>query len=170
VSTDRNRDHLAALLTEPLSAVGLDVEAVEISQAGKRRLLRVAVDKDGGVTMDDIADATQQVSQVLDSSDVMGRQPYTLEVSSPGTDRPLVHPRHWRRNRGRLVKAALSDGSTVTGRVTASDDTTATLDVEGTPREVPLDTVTKAKVQIEFNRSPQGSPEPVDGLDQRKES
>jgi ribosome maturation factor RimP len=170
VSTDRNRDHLAALLTEPLSAVGLDVEAVEISQAGKRRLLRVAVDKDGGVTMDDIADATREVSQVLDSSDVMGRGPYTLEVSSPGTDRPLVHPRHWRRNRGRLVKATLSDGSTVTGRVTASDDTTATLDVEGTPREVPLDTVTKAKVQIEFNRSPQGSPEPVDGLDQRKES
>jgi len=170
VSTDRTRDHLAELLTDPLSAVGLDVEAVEISQAGKRRLLRVAVDKDGGVTMDDIADATREVSQVLDSSDVMGRQPYTLEVSSPGTDRPLVHPRHWRRNRGRLVKATLSDGSTVTGRVTASDDTTATLDVEGAAREVPLDTVTKAKVQIEFNRSPQGSPEPVDGLDHRKES
>lgn len=170
MSTDRTRDHLAALLTEPLSAVGMDVEAVEINQAGKRRLLRVAVDKDGGVTMDDIADATREVSQVLDSSDVMGRQPYTLEVSSPGTDRPLVHPRHWRRNRGRLVKATLRDGSTLTGRVTASDDATATLDVDGTPHDVPLDTVAKAKVQIEFNRIPQASPEPDDELDDEKES
>ena len=159
MSTDRTRDHLAELLTAPLSAVGLDVEAVEIAQAGKRRLLRVAVDRDGGVTMDDIADATREVSQVLDDSDVMGRQPYTLEVTSPGTDRPLVLPRHWRRNRGRLVKATLADGTTLTGRVTASDDVAATLDVDGTERGIPLDAVTRAKVQIEFNRSPQ-APEP----------
>lgn len=152
MSTDGTRDHLVELLTAPLSAVGLDVEAVEIAQAGKRRLLRVAVDKDGGVTMDDIADATREVSQVLDESDAMGRQPYTLEVTSPGTDRPLVLPRHWRRNRDRLVKATLADGTTLTGRVTASDDVTATLDVDGTARDIPLDSVTRAKVQIEFNR------------------
>ena len=169
MSTDRTRDRLAEMLTAPLSAVGLDVEAVEIAQAGRRRLLRVAVDRDGGVTMDDIADATREVSRVLDESDVMGRQPYTLEVTSPGTDRPLVLPRHWRRNRGRLVKATLTDGTTLTGRVTASDDATATLDVDGTERDVPLDTVTRATVQIEFNRSPR-APEPVDGLDHRKES
>jgi ribosome maturation factor RimP len=167
VSTDRTRDDLAELLTAPLAAAGLDVEAVELSQAGKRRLLRVAVDRDGGVTMDDIADATREISQVLDGSEVMGRQPYTLEVTSPGTDRPLVAPRHWRRNRGRLVKATLADGSTVTGRVTASDDATATLDVDGTLREVPFDTVAKAKVQIEFNRSPQA---PGPDLDHSEES
>ena len=152
MSTDRIRDQLAELLTAPLSAAGMDVEAVEIAQAGKRRLLRVAVDKDGGVTMDDIADATREVSRVLDDSDVMGRQAYTLEVTSPGTDRPLVLPRHWRRNVGRLVKATLADGTTLTGRVTASGDAGATLDVDGTVHDVPLDSVTRAKVQIEFNR------------------
>lgn len=152
MSTDRIRDQLAEELTGPVAAVGLDVEAIEISQAGKRRMLRVAVDKDGGVTMDDIADATKEVSRVLDGSDVMGRQPYTLEVTSPGTDRPLVLPRHWRRNRDRLVKVSLQDGSALTGRVTDSDETMATLDVDGTLHEVQFASVAKAKVQIEFNR------------------
>ena len=169
-SHGRTRDHVAEVLTGPVAAVGLDVEAIEVTQAGKRRLLRVAVDKDGGVTMDDIADATREVSRVLDDSDVMGRQPYTLEVTSPGTDRPLVLPRHWRRNQGRLVKATLQDGSTLTGRVTASDEERALLDVDGHEHEVRLDTVVRAKVQIEFNRRPDprdapdlgGTGEPVD--------
>ena len=155
VSTDQTRDRLAGVLTEPLAASGLDVEAIELTPAGKRRLLRVAVDKDGGVTLDDIAEATKEVSRVLDGpegSDVMGEQPYTLEVTSPGTDRPLTHPRHWRRNQGRLVKATLADGRAVTGRITDSDDTRAVLDVDGNRDEVAFVDVKKAKIQIEFNR------------------
>ena len=153
MSTEQTRDRLAGVLTDPLSAVGLDLEAVDLTPAGKRRLLRVAVDKDGGVTLDDIADATKEVSRLLDESDVMGEQPYTLEVTSPGVDRPLTHPRHWRRNAGRLVKVALHDGRTVTGRIAGSDDASASLDVEGAGTEqVALADVAKAKVQIEFNR------------------
>ena len=152
MTTDQTRDRLAEELTEPLAATGLDVEGVDLSQAGRRRVLRVAVDKDGGVTMDDIADATREVSRVLDGSDVMGHHPYTLEVSSPGTDRPLRLPRHWRRNKGRLVKVALSDGRALTGRITDADDTAARLDVEGTEQVVPFADVAKAKVQLEFNR------------------
>jgi ribosome maturation factor RimP len=152
VSAEESRDRLAGVLTAPLAEVGLDVEAVELTPAGKRRLLRVAVDKDGGVTMDDIADATREVSRVLDDTNAMGEQPYTLEVTSPGTDRPLTLPRHWRRNQHRLVKVSLTSGTSVTGRITGSDDTRAFLDVEGTPHEVPYDAVAKAKVQIEFNR------------------
>lgn len=152
MTTDQTRDRLAEVLTEPLAATGLDVEGLDLTQAGKRRVLRVAVDKDGGVTMDDIADATREVSRVLDGSDVMGERPYTLEVSSPGTDRPLRLPRHWRRNRGRLVKVALSDGRALAGRIADSDDTEARLDVEGTEHVVPFSDVAKAKVQLEFNR------------------
>ena len=152
MSTDQTRDRLAGVLTDPLSAVGLDVEAIDLTPAGKRRLLRVAVDKDGGVTLDDIAEATKEVSRLLDESDVMGLQPYTLEVTSPGVDRPLTHPRHWRRNAGRLVKVSTRDGSTVTGRITASDDEAVSLDVDGTERQVAFADVAKAKVQIEFNR------------------
>ena len=152
MSTEQTRDRLAGVLTDPLSAVGLDLEAVDLTPAGKRRLLRVAVDKDGGVTLDDIAEATKEVSRLLDESDVMGVQPYTLEVTSPGVDRPLTHARHWRRNEGRLVKVTLRDGGSVTGRITGSDETAATLDVDGTPQQVGYADVAKAKVQIEFNR------------------
>lgn len=152
MSTDQTRDRLAEVLTAPLATLGLDVEAVELTPAGKRRLLRVAVDKDGGVTMDDIAEATREVSRVLDDSDVMGEQPYTLEVTSPGTDRPLTLPRHWRRNEGRLVKVSRTDGTSLTGRIVGSDEQHAELDVEGTPEKVAYADVAKARIQIEFNR------------------
>ena len=149
---DATRDRIEAELVDPLSALGLDVEAVEVTPAGKRRVLRVAVDKDGGVTLDDVADATREVSRVLDESDVMGEMPYTLEVTSRGVDRPLTLPRHWRRNQDRLVKATLADGSETTGRIVGSSDDSATIDVAGEQRELAYADVAKALVQIEFNR------------------
>jgi ribosome maturation factor RimP len=150
---DATRDRIEAELIDPLSVMDLDVEAVEITPAGKRRVLRVAVDKDGGVTLDDVADATREVSRVLDESDVMGEMPYTLEVTSRGVDRPLTLPRHWRRNEDRLVKATLTDGSDLTGRILTSSEESVTLDVSGEEREVAYADVAKALVQIEFNRT-----------------
>ena len=114
---DAVRDRIEQELATPLGALGLDVEAVELTPAGKRRVLRIAVDADDGVTLDDVASATKKVSEVLDASDVMGEQPYTLEVTSRGVDRPLTLPRHWRRNTDRLVKVTTTDGDTVTGRI-----------------------------------------------------
>lgn len=152
MSTEETRDRLAEVLTGPLAEIGLDLEAVELTAAGKRRMLRVAVDQDGGVTMDDIADATREVSRVLDTSDAMGQQPYTLEVTSPGTDRPLTLPRHWRRNQSRLVKVSLADGGSLTGRIMDADDARAVLDADGTSHAVSYGDVTKAKIQIELNR------------------
>jgi len=147
---------IADALREPLSVLGLDLEAVELTPAGKKRVLRVALDKDGGVTLDDIAEATRAVSQELDDEDLMGEQAYTLEVTSRGVDRPLTEPRHWRRNHSRLVRARLRDGSDVTGRVGASDDTGVTLDVAGQSRRMEYDAIATAQVQIEFNRKSEG--------------
>jgi len=154
MSAHATRDLLAEQLTAPIGSLGLDLEAVDLSNAGKRRVLRVAIDKDGGVTMDDIADATREVSRVLDETDAMGQQAYTLEVSSPGVDRPLTLPRHWRRNTGRLVKVVLDEGDPVTGRITETDDTGAVLDVEGAGHRVEYAAVKKAKIQIEFKKEP----------------
>lgn len=149
-------DRLVEELTDPVAALGLDLEAVDVKVAGKRRLLRVAVDKDGGVSMDDVAEATREVSRVLDERGLMGERPYTLEVSSRGVDRPLVLPRHWRRNAGRLVKVTRTDGETLTGRVVASDDTAAELQVagddSGATTRVDYGDVAKALVQIEFTK------------------
>jgi ribosome maturation factor RimP len=149
---DAIRDRIEAELTGPLSALGLDVEAVEITPAARRRLLRVAVDKDGGVTHDDLVEADREVSRVLDGSDAMGEQPYTLEVTSRGVDRPLTLPRHWRRNSQRLVKVTLASGEVLTGRITDSDDTCVWVEVGDQPRELAYDEVSKAMVQIEFTR------------------
>lgn len=146
------RDRLARELSEPIGDLGLDLEAVDLSSAGKRRILRVAIDKDGGVTMDDIADATREVSRVLDDTNIMGEQPFTLEVSSPGVERPLTMPRHWRRNIRRLVKVTFTEGEPLTGRITESDEDGAVLDVEGVERRLEYDEVKKAKIQIEFKK------------------
>lgn len=149
---DTTRDRIEAELDDPLRALGLDLEAVEITPAGKRRILRVAVDKDGGVTLDEVADATREVNRVLDESDVMGEQPYTLEVTSRGVDRPLTLPRHWRRNETRLVKVSFTDGSSSTGRILESGEESVTIEVSGRKRTVAYAEVQKALVQVEFNR------------------
>ncbi len=149
---DPVRARISETLTGPLAALGLDVEAVELSSAGRRRLLRVAVDQDGGVRDQDLVAASRVASDALDATDVMGDAPYTLEVTSPGVDRPLTLPRHWRRNQGRLVRISLAGGETLTGRVGPAGETSATIEVGGSPRVVDYDDVEKAIVQIEFNR------------------
>lgn len=149
---DATRDRIESEISGPLRAMGLDVEAVEVTPAGKRRVLRVAVDQDGGVTLDDVADATREVNRVLDDSDVMGEMSYTLEVTSRGVDRPLTLPRHWRRNEDRLVKVALVEGDDVTGRILETTEESVTLDVDGATREVAYADIARALVQIEFNR------------------
>ena len=153
---DAVRERIEVEIDDPLRALGLDLEAIEITPAGKRRILRVAVDKDGGVTLDEVAEATREINRVLDDSDVMGEQPYTLEVTSRGVDRPLVLPRHWRRNVGRLVKVTFADGSAATGRIVGSGEESATLEVDGERREVGFGEVAKALVQVEFNRATPG--------------
>jgi len=154
-SGGQQADRVGEALRGPLADLGLDVEAVEVTPAGKRRVLRVAVDRDGGVTLDDVADATRAVGSTLDDSDVMGEQPYTLEVTSRGVDRPLTEPRHWRRNTGRLVKVTQVDGSACSGRVVAHDEDPGggvVLEVSGRSRRIAYAAVARALVQVEFNR------------------
>jgi ribosome maturation factor RimP len=140
------------MLRDPLDRSGLDLEDVEISTAGRRRLVRVLVDKDGGVTLDEIADATRLVSGLLDSSDVLGEAPYTLEVTSPGIDRPLSRPRHWQRNVDRLVKVRPREGQPFTSRIVSADDDAVVLDGDGVRRQVAYASIAKATIEVEFNR------------------
>jgi ribosome maturation factor RimP len=148
---------LSSLLTPILGHYNLELEEIDVMPAGKRRLLRVVVDGDGpegrGPLLDDNAEATRAISAFLDTSDVVGSAAYTLEVSSRGVTRPLTAPRHWRRNRGRLVKVDLTDGSSVTGRIGDSDEEAVELGVDETVRPIAYADVAKAIVQVEFNRT-----------------
>jgi ribosome maturation factor RimP len=139
-------------LVAALQPGGYDLEAIELTPAGKRRVLRIAVDKDGGITLDDVAEATRLINAVLDEKNVLGEQPYTLEVTSRGVDRPLTLERHWRRNAGRLVKITLVEGGTVTARIVGAGESAATVEDKGAEREVAYADIAKAVVQIEFSK------------------
>ncbi len=145
-------DRLESLVNDCVSALGLDVEAVELNAGGRRRVLRIALDADGGVGIDQITEATRALNEALDSSDVMGPEPYTLEVTSRGVERPLTLPRHWRRNTGRLVRVALDDDTILDGRIGASDDIGVELTTKKDATHVAYDQIVTALVQTELNR------------------
>ncbi|MGW5941018.1 ribosome maturation factor RimP [Streptomyces celluloflavus] len=151
-------ERLRGLLEPLVAARDLDLEEIEVTPAGKRRVLRIVVDSDEGVQLDDCAALSREASQVLDDSDAMGGAPYTLEVTSPGADRPLTELRHYRRAVGRLIKARLHEGDELIARITAVDDAGLDVEVPGvkgrkpTTRRVAFDAIAKARVELEFNR------------------
>ncbi len=151
-----SRARLVQLLLPAVEATGYDLEDVSVSPAGKRRVVRVVVDRDAGVTLDEVAQVSRALSDVLDAAEVdepalLGGA-YVLEVSSPGVDRPLTGPRHWRRNVGRLVNAHLVDGTSVTGRVLSVDDVGIELHTEQGSRHLAHGDVVRGDVQVEFSR------------------
>jgi len=152
VSRQRVRDVLDPVVT----GAGYDLEDVTVTAAGRRSVVRVIVDRDGGIDLDAVAEISRVVSETLDADEATGEMPYTLEVSSPGVDRPLTEPRHWRRAAGRLVRATVRDGGDVTGRVVAADGAGVTFDAEGEQRTVPYDALGPGKVQVEFSRPDDG--------------
>jgi ribosome maturation factor RimP len=149
-------ERLHALASDVVAAHGYDLEDLSVTAAGKRSVVRVLVDKDGGVTLDDVADVSRALGAALDAADeaepdLLG-DTYVLEVSSPGVDRPLTEPRHWRRAVGRLVTASLRDGAPVTGRVLRADESGIALDVDGTEQVLAPTDVVSGAVQVEFSR------------------
>jgi ribosome maturation factor RimP len=155
---------LAGLIEPVVAAAGMDLESVRVSVAGKRRLLRIVVDSDHGVSLDEAADVSRDISALLDAGNVLGETPYTLEVSSPGVDRPLTEPRHWRRARGRLVKVKVTGEGSVEGRVLAADADGVTLGLPagdgpanhgaGGERRFSHADLGAGSVQVEFGRIP----------------
>jgi len=153
-------------LVEPLRALGVDVEAVEIQKAGRRHVVRVVVDRDGGVDLDLVAAVSRRASELLDVpplSDALPG-PFVLEVTSPGVDRPLTEPRHWRRAVSRLVQVTLADGTTVDGRLlSVPSDEEVVVAGAGGDVTIPLSAVERAVVQVEFNRPDAGPADAPEG-------
>ena len=154
-------DAVRGLADEAASAAGLVVEDVAVQAAGRRRVVRVVVDLPddavGGVPMDAVAAVSQALSQRLDDTDAMGGAAYTLEVTSPGVDRPLTQRRHWARARGRLVTVDAARRRHPAGRLEDVGDA----GVLSTARSLAWDDVARGKVEVEFSR-----PGPGDGADE----
>jgi ribosome maturation factor RimP len=158
-SGDERRLREVAL--EVTSQAGFDLEELVVRSAGRRRVVRVVIDGDGGVTLDAAADISRAISERLDAigdDDPAGTLPYTLEVTSPGIGRPLTLPRHFRRARTRLVALVTSDGRTVTGHVLAAGEDAVTLVLNGrkglSEVEVAYADIDRAKVEVEFSSPP----------------
>ncbi|OLR94677.1 ribosome maturation factor RimP [Actinokineospora bangkokensis] len=166
------------VVADAVGAAGFELEELEVSTAGKRRLVRVVIDgadgtdgadsadgaartagrAGGRIDLDEVAEVSRALAAVLDEHDAVLGGPYTLEVTSPGTDRPLTKPRHWRRNRLRLVAVRPREGAEFTGRVGDADadpDGGVTLLVGGAElRRVGYAEIASATVQIEFKQPP----------------
>src|SRR3712207_2073610 len=164
---DAATEKLTGWIEPVVGASGYDLEELVVTPAGRRSVVRVVVDRDEGITLDDIAEVSKAVSDVLDAQGAGMGPPYVLEVTSPGVDRPLTEPRHWRRNVGRLVAVGVGPQGAVeqvTGRITDVDDAGVTLGVEAKgkpgarkrrpqPRRVPWEQLGAGRVQVEFGRA-----------------
>ena len=146
---------IVEVVTPVLAEHQLELDALDVTPVGKRAVVRITVDGDGpegkGPLLDDIAAASRAVSEALDASEKVGDAPYTLELSSRGVSKPLSAPKHYRRNRGRLVKLWLEDRE-ITGRIIDTDDEAVALDENGQVTKYPFDGIRKAVIQVELNR------------------
>ncbi|WP_338673261.1 ribosome maturation factor RimP [Streptomyces sp. SCSIO 30461] len=157
-------ERLRGLLEPLVSAADLDLEEIELSRAGRRRVLRVVVDSENGVDLDACAELSREISDKLDETDAMGEGEYQLEVTSPGAERPLREHRHFVRAKGRLARFQLTapEGGGAAGELVARildvDDEGLDLEVPGvkgrkpTTRRIAFAEIAKARVEIEFNR------------------
>jgi ribosome maturation factor RimP len=150
-----HRTRLHEVIRPVIESAGYDLEELSVSRAGRRHLLRITVDADGGVSLDAVADLSRDISAALDAAEETGGDfgsgEYVLEVSSPGVDRPLREPRHWRRSIGRLVEVPAGD-RTVTGRVVGADEAGVTLEVNGHRHGYGYAELGAGRVQVEFGR------------------
>lgn len=150
------KDQISELVTPALSQAGYFLEDINIVTPGQHRIVTVIVDGESALNLDQVTVASKLVSELLDEATFMGETPFTLEVTSPGIDRPLTLPRHFAKNVTRLLKVVKTDGEVVTGRITSNTETEVSLTVaeKKTTKDVvvALADIKRATVEIEFNR------------------
>jgi ribosome maturation factor RimP len=150
------KDQIAELITPALQEAGYYLEDINVVSPGNHRIVTVIVDGETALNLDQVTVASKLVSELVDEATFMGETPFTLEVTSPGIDRPLTLPRHFAKNVTRLLKVTQSDGVVVTGRITSNTDIDVTLSVvekkETKEVVIALADIKRAVVEIEFNR------------------
>ena len=143
-----NKEQVLAVITPAIESLGFYIEDITITSAGKRSMLTVIVDGDTHLSLDQVTSATKAIGEIVESIQSLGETPFTLEVTSPGLDRPLTKPRHWRKNIDRLVKVVLLDGKEIKGRIKAASEINATVDES----EINFADIKRANLEVEFKQ------------------
>ena len=150
------KDQISELVTPAVSDQGFYLEDVHVATLGSHRIVTCIVDGDASLNLDQVTSVSRVISELLDEAAFMGETPFTLEVTSPGVDRPLTQPRHFAKNIDRLLKVIKLDGSEVIGRILSNTDHDVTLTItvkkETSEQIVSLSEIKRAVVEIEFNR------------------
>ena len=149
------KDSLADLIRPAVEEAGFFLEDVFTSNPGNHRIVTCMIDGLKPLSLDEVTIVSRAISELLDESALL-TEAFTLEVTSPGIERPLTLPRHWTKNLTRIVKVVLNDETEVSGRLTEFDENRAILieNIKGRMRthEVSFADIKRANVEIEFNR------------------
>ena len=142
------KEDISAAVTPALSALGFYLEDVTITSAGRRSMITIIVDGDTHLSLDQVTSATKAIGEIVEGLQSLGDTPFTLEVTSPGLDRPLTKPRHWRKNIDRLVKVVSLDGSVVNGRIKSATETDVLID----DVSIEFSAIKRATLEVEFKQ------------------
>jgi ribosome maturation factor RimP len=140
------KEDISAAITPALEALGFYLEDVTIISAGRRSMLTIIVDGDTHLSLDQVTSATKAIGEIVESIQSLGETPFTLEVTSPGLDRPLTKVRHWQKNINRLVKVVLLDGSEIKGRIKDVNEVSAIVD----EKNINYSDIKRATLEVEF--------------------
>ena len=143
-----NKEQVLAVITPAIESLGFYIEDITITSAGKRSMLTVIVDGDTHLSLDQVTVATKAISEIVENLPTLGNNPFTLEVTSPGLDRPLTKPRHWRKNQDRLIKIVLNDGKEINGRIKDSTESAVTVD----DKSINFADIKRATLEVEFKK------------------
>ena len=141
-------EEISAVITPAINALGFYIEDITITTAGRRSLITVIVDGDTHLSLDQVTVATKAISEIMETISAVGDNSFTLEVTSPGLDRPLTKARHWQKNINRLVKVVLLDGSEIKGRIKDVKEVSATVD----EKNINYSDIKRATLEIEFKQ------------------
>ena len=139
-------EEISAVITPAINALGFYIEDITITSAGRRSLITVIVDGDTHLSLDQVTVATKAISEIMETISAVGDNSFTLEVTSPGLDRPLTKARHWQKNINRLVKVVLLDGSEIKGRIKDVNEVSARVD----EKNINYSDIKRATLEIEF--------------------
>ena len=145
--------NLTELLNPAVTRAGFVLEEVSVTPVGKRRLISVVVDcENRNPSLDEVTVVSKEVSSILDTYSQLGEMPFTLEVTTPGIDRPLTELRHWKKNIGRLVKITPNTGEKYVARIKEVLPREVVLELKNQESKVQFSDITRAQIEVEFNR------------------